>query len=610
MIQSLYHLGITLSEKEEFRDYFATYANPFPGRAEEALVVYFDIREDEVGELDVAAFKPILLDKYLYRPLKGARGAPVVATMPFYPENDLSNEKKREKHLDSLDKLMSRLERSIPPGPSPYFSADFARERGMEKIRTQLAEYAGDRDRRYLLTFQVNGRWLGDIPELVEKLDDEAYEKYYEKSSAEHQTCAVTHEQGVTVWGRVDTLGFTVEKLAFSRGGFDPKFSYQMFPVSGKAVRLLEGARSYALEKLSASFYNLKYLIVPRMIEADPVHLRIVIKSLSQRDGTHELDAQLKPILSADRKLDRIARDGELSRAGMLYDILFYHQNQAQFAIDLQLQDISPSRLSRIKQVQEWINYRFERLNRIKTSKGEVIDFNLRFGVIKDFFSTGTGNDIQYDPYFFKLLEAVFYGEHLREHSIITAFMQRIRQDFKQRHESNRYDLRTRQAMAIWQFFNQLGLFPGTNPDSMDEKSRIATNADEFLQQNAAYFRPDKPLLRGAFLQGCLASMLLYAQYSHLKNTPFTNQLNNLNLDAKDLRALQPKLLNKITQYQNRNTDKYRPGFVAVNELATQITPLLMQSGTESRDEISFAFVSGLVMGRQFGIAKAGDEEE
>jgi CRISPR-associated protein Csh1 len=221
----------------------------------------------------------------------------------------------------------------------------------------------------------------------------------------------------------------------------------------------------------------------------------------------------------------------------------------------------------------------------------------VNFSKIRNFFSSVVNKEVVFYPFFYKILEAVFYGQPLDEQSVVSAFMSKIQEDFKQRHESEtRFIFTTKEAFALWHFFLGLNLFPYQNIEDMEEKP-VARDLDGFIREHPAFF--SSPYKKAAFFTGCLTQILVDAQYKKLKSQPFLEKLNGLSLDDKDLRVLFPKILEKINQYgdilfEYKSTRDY------IQRLEAAIVPALIEETELSRTEISFAFVSGLVMQREF----------
>lgn len=604
MIQSLYELGRALktSTKQKHEAYFTSYADPFAGYDGERQVIIIEIKNDEVlAELDIETFQPSHAGRYLYRAPKGPRGAPLVPTGPFYPVHSLETEKQQEKQRDNVDKIMSRLARSIPDGQSVYFSSTAAKEKGLEVIGELLNKEKGAKDSRFIYTVKIDDSYLGEFESLRELVDGEAYAKYYEKSRAKGKTCALSHEQDTEVWGRVDTLGFTVNDVSYSRGGFDVKSSYRMFPVSKPAVMMLEAGKRYAFANLSNRFYTLEYLLVPRYIGNKPSATLEIVETMGRSKHNDPLEKKDVPIMKAGSLIDVMASEEEINKDGVLIDVLFYQKNQAQLALQLHLQDVPPTRFREISEAVNSTSQRYGKVFGYRNKKEKTFkSFFVNFGVVKNFFSEGKGLKIRFDPIFYRLLECIFYGESLKEETVVTALIDKIRTAFKNDGDDYHTPFHTTvyQAIGTRTLLGRLGLFNHPNYLNMKDNT-ITLRREQYLEEHAGFFK-DQPALKGAFLIGLLTSMLTYAQYDHLRSKPFLNKLNNLNMGQEELRALIPQLLNKIQQYQSRKSG-YSPSHKEVTEIAAEASSLLMQGGRPSRDDLSFSFATGLVMQNKFG---------
>ncbi len=593
MIKNLYRLGKALQREEKYSIYFTPWQNPFPNlKLDKAKVIYFNIREGKVDSTySIEPFKPALLKYYLYRKPKGARGAPLVPTDFFYPSG------KEEGHSENVRKLMSRLERAFPGEESLFFYSKGQKEDALKAIEEQLLAFNGNQDDRYLLTFKVNGKWLGEFDKNIAIFEAEAYSKYYEKSQAKEHLCALTYEQAPEVWGRVDTLGFTINDLTFSRGGFNPSDSYKMFPASPEAVKILEGARRFARSKLTRSFYSLNYFIVPHFIQEDDEAMLEAVDGLVRVNGVNDsLQNASRSIFNNERVIADIAEERGLAKQGIFYDIFFFQKKQAQFAIKLHLTDILPSRFSRIFSAKGKIEARYKRINRIVTKK-KTYEFFVTFSRIQRYFSNTVNNEVIFQPFFYRILESVFYGQPLDEGLVVKAFLEEIRQSFKQRHEDkNRYQFRTKDAFALWHFFLELDLFNYQNRHEMEEKA-VPLTLDGFMEAHPEFFA--EPYKKAAFFVGCLTELLLQAQRKKLGSEPFLEKLSGLNLDDHDLRKLFPSLQEKMNQY-SEILYKYADTRDYIQKLRAEVVPMLMEPSNVSRADISFAFAAGLVMQKEF----------
>ena len=593
MIESFYRLGRALAKVEGMDDYFSPWQNPFPrGDRDKCKVLFFPIDSGKVGPYLLEPFKgQTHLKRYLYRKASGSNGAPLVPTAYFYPSN------KKEEHRQNIKKLMGRLKRAIPDEPGVYFSSKEERLCGLEQIEQQLLAFQGETNNRYLLTFKVNDKWLGEIPENIALFEKEAYGKYCDKSSARDKICSLTYEKSEEVWGTIDTLGFTVNDPPFARSGFSEANAYKMFPVSPQAVIYLEGAREFAMEKLRRNFHGLEYIIIPHFLRDNDLLISQTLKYIEKREEeTSEIKDLSKSILNYESVLKILAEDVEEVREGVFYDILFFQKNQAQFAIKLHLADMLPSRFAQIFSAKEIIEKKYTVINRIESKNKEPLDFYITFSRIQKYFSKKreSKSEVIFQPLFYKVVEAVFYGQPLDETTILKAFLQQIQHDFKRRNESSLQYLYTlKESWALWYFFALLGLFPKIKITDMDT-SPVPRTLPEFEKTHSHFF--DEPYKKAAFYMGCLVSLLTSAQWEKLKSEPFLERLNGLSFDDSDLRKLYPVLLDKIRQYED--IEKYQRTYV--QDLKAAIVPILMEPTELGRTEISFAFTAGMVMQKEF----------
>lgn len=385
-----------------------------------------------------------------------------------------------------------------------------------------------------------------------------------------------------------------------------------MFPVSKPAVKYLEAARRFAFANLTDRFYTLEYLLIPRTIAGSPAILLEMAEHMiiSRQDNT--LTKKSVPIDKAGSLIEAAVASGELNQQGVLFDILYFQRNQAQLALQLHLQDIAPTRL---KEISEAVNTTSQRYGRafgyFSKKQDQFVNFYLNLGIVKDFFSEGKKLKVRFDPFFFRLLEAMFHAQSLNEDTVVAALVRKIREAFKNDGDDYHtpFNITVQRAIATRDLLGRLGLFEHSTQFNMknETKDAITLRRESFMTDHASFFAKE-PALKGAFLLGILTSILTYAQYDHLKSKPFLNRLNNLNLGMEELRALVPQLLNKIQQYQNRKSG-YFPSQTEVIDISSEASALLIQGKRPSRDDLSFAFSTGMVMQDKFALDIAREKK-
>ena len=618
MIKSFYTIGNVLRKDEAYAEYFEPWSNPFPKvKDNEAKVIIASVEEGMLHEdLKEENFSKRKVNSYLYRKVQGANGTNLVPTFLFQTDRNL------EKYSDNVRKLIKKVKKSVQ-----NYNHSFINHKQIDAIEQKLIQYYQfiNFDKRYLVTFQIDKKYFGDFEDYKNLFREDAYSKYYKDSSAKDKLCAVTYKQSEEVWGRVDTLGFTVDAVTFSRNGFDTKDSYKMFPVSPDAVKVLEGAKRIILESdlnLTRNFYGLKYFILPHFINTNAEITDEIIRLFIKKSTTKQsFESEGKGIINNEIIINEIINDEVLSKDDIYYDIFFYQPNNAQFLIKLHLSDVLPSRFKEIFKVKERVEKKYELLNRvfIKAKTKNAIDiiktYSISFGGyyekglppfygIKDYFSQKVKTDTVFHPYFYKVLEAVFYGTKLNNETILKAFMEKIVLAFKNVKENpNDFTRHVKTSFTIYQFFNELKLFNFNimGENFVQSNQTVPLSLKEFIEQHKDFFTDIEPLRKGAFYLGCLTEKMLSVQRNYYKfskpyQEPFLKHLRNLSLDIKELRALYTKL-NTFQKYQSI---LQRYDYTEITELQEEASKYLTASTNLSRTELSYAFTLGMAMQREF----------
>ena len=628
MIKSFYTIGKILSQDEAYSEYFEPWANPFPKvKGDEAKVIFAEINNGILQDsLSEEVFSNKRVNSYLYRKVQGANGTNLVPTLLLQME---SNE---EKYADNVRKLTKKIKQSVGNNNHSFISSE-----QIDAIEQKLINHHRlmSNDKSYLFSMKIDDKYFGDFENYKNLFRDEAYRKYYKDSSSKDKVCAITYKPSDEVWGRVDTLGFTVDAVSFSRNGFDVRDSYKMFPVSPEAVKILEGAKRIIIDSdlnLTRNFYGLKYFILPHFIvNDDELITRVIANFFETADKEMSFEGEGESIIYNEKLIHRITEQYELQDS-VYYDIFFYQPNNAQFLIKLHLSDILPSRFKEIFDIKKRIEERYKLLNRVvikaKNAKSSdtVLNYTINFGGrleknvppmygIKEYFSQKVRTDTIFHPYFYKVLEAVFYGNPLNKETVLKAFMEKIVHAFKNVKENpNDFDRHVKTSFTLYQFFSELGLFNDNKMENTTESyEKVSFKLDEFVNQHKSYFTDDEPAKKGAFYLGCLTTKMLFVQRNYYKfqkpyQEPFLKYLQNINFNLDDLRKISLKL-DTFHKYQSvlENYDLNE-----ISNLEARVRVNLFDTNL-SRTELSYAFTLGMTMQREFtfeAIRKARENKE
>lgn len=593
MIKALYTACKILSQIPDYSDYFRPWSNPFPKDKGDAKVVIAELADGVLNpELQLEDFRSGMVDKYLYRPAK-SNDTNLVPTFYLYPDI------KPEKQKENIRKMVNRITKCRKRFKHPFIHEDY-----VKKIEQMLQDFPLSPSTRYLFTMKIDGKYFGDFQEYRDLFVSDAYQKYKKGSSAKNKVCAVTYKQESEVWGRVDTLGFTVNDIAFSRNGFNGADSYKMFPVSPDVVKILEGSKRIIIERVSRNFYGLKYFVLPRMIaETSDKTAEMIMQTFLDKCGNSEsntLQSQFGSLINNEHIIGEILEDEKLRQQTVYYDIFFFQPNNAQFMIKLHVSDVLPSHFQRIMDAKKQVETKYRLIvDKLPVAKDQFEPFTITFSNIKDYFAEySKAAGWLFQPYFFKIVEAVFYGNPLNREQILKAFMDVIRISFKNSKENPyQFSRDVRHTFVIIQFFQKLNLIPSTHMTPTDLPP-VGLTLEAFEQQHPEVF--SIPIRKAAFYLGCATEKLLEKQRAHLRSEPFRNNLNGLNLDVAQLRKVHLKLLDKISQY-NIAGHFYQSEREYIDRLNTQIGPtILLDDVSLSKTDISYAFAIGIAMQKEF----------
>ncbi len=163
--------------------------------------------------------------------------------------------------------------------------------------------------------------------------------------------------------------------------------------------------------------------------------------------------------------------------------------------------------------------------------------------------------------------------------------MSRIRQNFIK--YSSLKSKEVLEALISFMFLKKLGLLP--QKQSFYQGGEIMT---ELIEKAEAFFNSfpntfTTSVHKFVFLLGVLCQKLLDIQYSERGAKPFQKHLRGLKMKEQDLKALLPKIQNKLEEY---GKNYYR----SLEEL---ISAYALQAGRDwkiNTDELNFFFVLGM----------------
>jgi CRISPR-associated Csh1 family protein len=571
MITALYKFSELLKNDPDLQTYFSTSENPFDGREEMGKVIVGEVENKQFKGFYLEDFNPNTIPNYLYRRPAGPRGTNVVPTL-------LINKQNPEKTWGKISQSILNLKPRI------------VQESEIEKIEGEFNKLEFNSEFSYLITFKMDGKFFGEFDSYVKLFNNEAYIKYFKKnygnSKKENRICAITGENS-TVYGFVDTLGFTVDADSFRRNGFNASDAYKMFPISESAIPILEGGKGILLNKVAANFFGqYKYAIIPNFIFLEDREMGEIVASTFLNKAAFNADSKDKGAVAfindSESLLEEIINSDQLKRSDIQYSILFFEQQQAQFKVHLEISDILPSRISKILASKKMAEEKYKWLTSYKTKDGTIVTHNITLFRLREYFLT---SDKVLQPSYFKLVSSIFTGEKFNAPKLLSLVLNTWKSNYKKyfHEDENKFYSSVKQALANLYFLQLLNI--SQNKMIMPEVIQQTEKEDAFgfIEAHPSYF--SKSYLKGSFLFGCLTARLLYNQ----PGNAFMKELNGLNIDKALVTKKFPKLISKLRQHGKEfpELESAAQRYFAINDNPT-------------KDEISFAFTMGLVLQKDF----------
>lgn len=552
--------------------------------------------------------------KYAYRN-GSSRGGDITfttkITKPDYKKIDEIGDnpiyKKNQSFKLIFNRLLSGNESNKEKGWFKIIQDCFLKEE--DSIFKHLTKFVDNADKNERLGISIKilneGKefYLRDFDIVKNEIERHGLESKYKRESPKGESR--TRNKVCSVSGNIeqDIYGFagpfpisTVDKTGFVSGFFNHIYNWRNYPISDKAALKLELGARFIEEHLKASFYGLTYLIIPNpIISTDKDSLWKIITLL--KTALQDENGESKEIKR--RSEDRILKILATEKNYFNVDLVFYKTVQSSMKITLMLEEIMPSRFRLLFiDVPESVNSRKLFKNAIHTKKEGLKDLNFSFQIIRDFF----------DKQFLEVVNKIFLGKHLSIDYVFEQIITLIRKNFNKRKTSSDFvenpELAVLKAIMLINYLQKLNIIQYnknyqfmeiTNVQKKESRFNIE-GFNEFVKLNTNFL--DSDIKVGVFAVGVLVRFLYDIQTGSLStsNPPFENKLRGYKLNPELLRSIYTEALDKIQKYMKSN--------YVYGELREIVNQNFILKSNElakmSNNELSFYFVAGLEMGRQF----------
>jgi len=446
-----------------------------------------------------------------------------------------------------------------------------------DKITKAIQTCIKDIDKKEgkLLTIKIKQsdewKYIGDFDVFRKSLKEIENKKTVEISASD-KNCSICGMRKVLVSGDSSVFKFyTIDKPGFITGGFNENLAWRNFPVCPECKLELEEGRKFIENNLAFGFYRIsRYLLIPKLLLGSiNVNSEVIGILLDSNKIVSLKDRVKKRITDANNEILEILAD---EKDVLTLNFLFLRKEQSAERILLLIEDVFPSRIKKIFAAKEYVD--------------KIFDEDFNFGRIRSFFSKSSVGKRENDlnKYFLEIVDSVFKGRRLDFAFLLKFYMTAIHKEFI---NDGYFIPRVKDALMDTMFFENLGLISFEEVDNMGE----SIFSSVFARFGKSFGSSAK---RGIFLMGALTQLLLNKQWSERNAKPsFMKHLKGLKMDEKDVKALLPKVQNKLEEYDSFDKGK--------KLIASEASKYILEAGENwkenykmSNDEINFYFACGM----------------
>jgi CRISPR-associated protein Csh1 len=387
------------------------------------------------------------------------------------------------------------------------------------------------------------------------------------------------------------------DKPGFISGFFNKKLNWRNYPVSSEETLILEIGKKYIQQNLTGYFYGNEYMTVPHpIIKTNTQDLKDIIRLLKTAFDDEKQAKKEKKKRAEDRVQKIIAEQKNYFNL----DILFFVEDKKTGAITitLMLEEILPSRFRKLFiDAPEKVNKNPLFKSAISIKK-ELQDLVFSYQIVKIFF----------DKNFLDVVQKLFLGKNISPEYIFENIISIIRKNHNAAKTSDGWvepmNWTIKKAIMLISYLQELEIISyNFNYKYMEiestQKKESRFNLEgfnAFANINSNFL--DSDIKVGIFAVGVLVRFLydIQSQSLNTSNPPFENKLKGYKLNPEILMKVYTEALDKIQKYQKNNYVYTDLREIINNNFILKTHEL----NKMSNNELSFYFVAGLEMGKQF----------
>jgi len=541
-----------------------------------ALVIEFKTLNGKLNyeKISIEEISENNLQRYMYR--EGPS-----RSYDFTPSSKLQP----KKIMNTISRIIrwSKDNQHIIPGL--YEALENSKDRIKKEIEDKIK---GEKKPSYLLTVKIDGKYPSEISpkDFLKNRMIQRCERYENYSSSGDGRCAICGKKDKLYGLTLPAIGFafyTVDKLGFAPD-FSQKNSWKQIPLCENCSLFLEAGREFLDNYLRInSGLGFFFYIIPSFLLKEERAIKSFVEKIEKiRKFSGNSLEKLRGLISKEDSIYDLV-EGESD--SLRLNLLFFLEKQERFLILTYVQNLKPSWLRRIYEVQKEI---------MKEQIFSEEIMNDIFGPKKggNFFKRFKGAEASgyvkirdnYISWWILFLQEIFSQREFVEITSLILQKRKISYKFilhqvslflqdsfkKQRNLS----IDTLTTFSLYLFLNKLNLLKG---DVMEKEDEIFSNNER----------------KYAFLIGALANYVINIQAKERNckpwEAPFRQKFNSLVIDQKRLKKIFKECIEKLNQYRQP-----LPSWLPKNLAEVLNTSEKWKS---SIDEISYFFTLGLVLG-------------
>jgi CRISPR-associated protein Csh1 len=484
-------------------------------------------------------------------------------------------------------------------------------ENSHESVLEKITEVTKDNPKElYIFTLKINNKFIGksELFDIVrETASEEIYSSYYtqDKKVIEglNSTCSICRQQNKTVWGYVSTYNFYTSKTEFApiAGGFKKEKAHLNYPVCPECAQKLESFKPVIEKYFRFKFCGLDYFLIPEFIIQDKSNdslqnVLTVFTELDNENSTRLGKLSLgkdKPILEGAK--NEVFNYLASAKNSANYTMLFFVENNAEFKVLMTVENVFPSQFNEILNAKTSADSHSVFHNLRGVIKDTEANLEFKFELLKEFFPINSKIYGDFTKSFLEIVRAVFIQKKLSYPFILDRIMKVVRTRFVR---DEYWEISVRKSLLTMEFLLELGIIEIKKGNFKEVE--LNSKYESFFDEHCDVFTSNAT--KAVFLIGVLCQFLLNIQQNDRHAQPFRKKLNSLKMSPVLIRKIYPEIIEKLEQY---GKNYYR-------ELEGDISNLLVKEKLEilTNDEISFYFVMGMTLSKDFKLTKNNEEGE